>query len=102
MIAAIALGALLGAALFLVVLQLSPPKTSPLVQLAQLDAAACHRAPPRPTAPVAVAAGGRWSGLPVRSRAGSWLARSTHPPRHHLHQPAAGPGPDRPHLRAGA
>ena len=38
MIAAIALGGLLGAAVFLVVLRLSPPKTSPLVQLAQLDA----------------------------------------------------------------
>jgi Flp pilus assembly protein TadB len=72
MIAAIALGALLGAAVFLVVLRLSPPKTSPLVQLAQLDA---RHAPGTalPTAPTAVAAGGHWWG-PVRSRAGSWLA----------------------------
>jgi len=72
MIAAIALGGLLGAAVFLVVLRLSPPKTSPLVQLAQLDA---RHAPGAAAAagPVAVEAGGHWLG-PARSRAGWWLA----------------------------
>ena len=72
MIAAVALGGLLGAAVFLFVLRLSPPKTSPLVQLAQLDARHAPGAA-APTAPVAVAAGGRWLG-PARSRAGWWLA----------------------------
>jgi len=72
MITAIALGGLLGAAVFLVVLRLSPPKTSPLVQLAQLDA---QHAPgtAAPTAPAALEAGDHWWG-PVRSRAGWWLA----------------------------
>jgi tight adherence protein C len=73
MIAAIALGALLGAALFLVMVRLSPPKTSPLVQLAQLDAQHAPGAAAAPSAPTAVAAGGDWLGA-VRSRAGSWLA----------------------------
>lgn len=71
MIAAIALGGLLGAVLFLFVMRQSPPRTSPLVQLAQLDA---QHSPGAATAsaPAAVAAGD-WLG-PVRSRAGSWLA----------------------------
>jgi tight adherence protein C len=72
MIAAIALGGLLGAALFLFVVRLSPPKTSPLVQLAQLDAQHSSGMAAA-AAPAAVAAGGDWLG-PVRSRAGSWLA----------------------------
>jgi tight adherence protein C len=72
MIASIALGGLLGAALFLFVVRLSPPKTSALVQLAQLDA---QHAPgtAAAAAPAAAAAGGDWVGA-VRSRAGSWLA----------------------------
>ncbi|HEY7812368.1 MAG TPA: hypothetical protein VIC62_03975 [Nakamurella sp.] len=73
MIAAIALGGLLGAALFVVVVRLCPPRTSPLVQLAQLDARHSPGAATAP-APVAAAAGGHWWG-PVRSRAGSWLAQ---------------------------
>ena len=54
-------------------LRLSPPKTSPLVQLAQLDAQHAPGAAAA-AAPAAVAAGGDWWG-PVRSRAGSWLAQ---------------------------
>jgi len=73
MIAAIALGGLLGAALFLFMVRLFPPKTSPLVQLAQLDAQHAPGTAAAPSAPTAVAAGGDWLGA-VRSRAGSWLA----------------------------
>jgi tight adherence protein C len=72
MTAAIALGGLLGAVLFLFVLRLSPPKTSPLVQLAQLDAQHSP-AGAAAAAPAAATAGGDWWD-PVRSRAGSWLA----------------------------
>jgi len=73
MIAAVALGGLLGAVLFLFVVRLSPPKTSPLVQLAQLDAQHAPGAAAA-AAPAPVAAGGDWWG-PVRLWAGSWLAQ---------------------------
>jgi Flp pilus assembly protein TadB len=53
--------------------RLSPPKTSPLVQLAQLDAQHAPGTAAAPSAPTAVTAGGDWLGA-VRSRAGSWLA----------------------------
>ena len=72
MITAIALGGLLGAALFVMVLRLSPPKTSALVQLAQLDAQHSPGAA-RAAAPTVTAPGGDWLG-PIRSRAGSLLS----------------------------
>ena len=55
-------------------LRLSPPKTSPLVQLAQLDA---QHAPGPAAAAAPAAVDGRWRSWwgPVRSRAGSWLAQ---------------------------
>ena len=73
MIAAIAVGALLGAAVFGVLLRLLPPRTSPLVQLAKLDAL---HAPGRTGAvtSTSLVADTGWVG-PVRSRAGSWLAQ---------------------------
>jgi len=73
MTAAIGIGALLGAALFVLVLRVAPPRSAPLVQLARLDAlhgtgAAAHTQPAVQPADRT----GRVGSL--RSRAGGWLA----------------------------
>ena len=74
------------------------PRPAPLVELARFDAAHAPRAVHGAgalgrTGPVAdLGAAGRGRGVG---------GRATDPPRRHLHQPAAGPRVDRPHLRAG-
>jgi pilus assembly protein TadC len=72
-IAAIGLGALAGAVVFMLVLHLAHPRPAPLVELARFDAAheaggaAAQSAPAEPTA-------GRLQGMPAT--AGAWLARA--------------------------
>lgn len=76
MIAAVVLGALLGGVLFVLLLRLAPPKTSPLVQLAHFDAGhGATTAALAPAAAVGAAGAGRGVLARVQGQSGRWLAR---------------------------
>ncbi|HYN73575.1 MAG TPA: hypothetical protein VES60_13830 [Nakamurella sp.] len=72
MIAAVGIGAVLGAVVFGMLLRIAPPTTAPLVQLARLDALHAAGGAAHPTAAPGPARAGRLAS--VRSRAGAWLA----------------------------
>ena len=98
-IAAIGLGALVGGVLFALVLHLARPGPAPLVELARFDAA--HTASSRCGSAGRSGRAGPVAGLGAAGRGGGVGGRATDPPRRHPRQPAAGPRPDRPHLRTG-
>ncbi len=76
MIPAVVLGALLGGVLFVLLLRLAPPKTSPLVQLASFDAGHGATAPAlTPAATAGAADAGRGVLARVQGQSGRWLAR---------------------------
>jgi tight adherence protein C len=72
-IAAVGIGAVLGALVFGMLLRIAPPTAAPLVQLARLDALHAAGGAAHPTAAPGRPGRAGWLGS-ARSRAGAWLA----------------------------